>query len=115
MARDQQLRREEQEFMGQNTQLMAEEDKQFQQYSRHVISVMADAQRNMYPLCRVAREGVGGGLGPPFSGVRPSYQVQDSSGAPMPRHVSGVTHNIRKLNEAVDIEEAKRRLGFMWC
>ncbi|KAG7227558.1 hypothetical protein INR49_005373 [Caranx melampygus] len=114
-ARDQQLRREEQEFMAQSTHLMAEEEKQFQQYSQDVISVTAEAQRNTYPLCRAAREGIGGGLGPLFSGARPSYLVQDSSGTQMPKYVSGVTQNIKKLNEAVDLQEAKRRLGFMWC
>lgn len=68
----------------------------------------------MFPLCKAAREGIGGGLGPVFSGVRPSYLVQDSSGAQMPKYVSGATQNIKKLNEAVDIQEAKRRLGFTW-
>ena len=60
------------------------------------------------------REGTGGGLGPVFRGVRPSYLIQDCHGAQMPTSVSDATKNIKKLNEAVDIQEAKRRLGFTW-
>ncbi|XP_018540275.1 cilia- and flagella- associated protein 210 isoform X1 [Lates calcarifer] len=114
IARAQQLRREEHEFEGKNTDLAAEEENQFQQYSQQVIRAAADAQRNVFPLCRAAREGTGGGLGPVFGGVRASYLVQDRSGAQMPKYVSGATQNIKKLNEAVDIQEAKRRLGFTW-
>lgn len=97
-----------------NAELIAEEENQFQQYSQHIINAAAEAQRNVFPLCKAAREGVGGGLGPVFSGVRPRYLVQDSTGAQMPKYVSGATQNIKKLNEAVDIQEAKRRLGFTW-
>ncbi|GAA6231206.1 coiled-coil domain-containing protein 173 isoform X2 [Lates japonicus] len=114
IAKAQLLRREDHEFEGKNTDLAAEEENQFQQYSQQVIRAAADAQRNVFPLCRAAREGTGGGLGPVFGGVRPSYLVQDCSGAQMPKYVSGATQNIKKLNEAVDIQEAKRRLGFTW-
>uniref|UniRef100_A0A3B4WHU9 Cilia and flagella associated protein 210 n=1 Tax=Seriola lalandi dorsalis TaxID=1841481 RepID=A0A3B4WHU9_SERLL len=114
MARHQNLRRDEHEFQAKNAYLVAEEENQFQQYSQHVISAAAEAQRNVFPLCKVAREGIGGGLGPVLGGVRPGYLVQDCSGAQMPQYVSGVTQNIKKLNEVVDIQEAKRRLGFTW-
>ncbi|XP_022596635.1 coiled-coil domain-containing protein 173 [Seriola dumerili] len=114
MARHQNLRRDEHEFQAKNTYLVAEEENQFQQYSQHVISAAAEAQRNVFPLCKAAREGIGGGLGPVLGGVRPGYLVQDCSGAQMPKYVSGVTQNIKKLNEVVDIQEAKRRLGFTW-
>ncbi|XP_040003725.1 coiled-coil domain-containing protein 173 isoform X2 [Xiphias gladius] len=113
IARHQQLRREEHEFEAKNTDLVATEENQFQQYAQHIIDAAAEAQRNVFPLCKAAREGIGGGLGPVCSGVRPSYLVQDCSGAQMPNYVSGATENIKKLNEAVDIQEAKRRLGFM--
>ncbi|XP_075968050.1 cilia- and flagella- associated protein 210 [Anarhichas minor] len=92
-ARRQQLRREEHEFEVKNAELIAEEENQFQQYSQHIIRTAAEAQRNVFPLCKAAR------------GVRPSHLVQD---------VSGSTQNIKKLNEAKDIEEAKKRLGFTW-
>ncbi|XP_019945440.2 cilia- and flagella- associated protein 210 isoform X2 [Paralichthys olivaceus] len=113
-ARQQQLRREEEEFEAKTRDLMAEEEKQFQLYSQQVIHAAAEAQRDVLPLCKAARGGIGGGLGPVFGGVRPSYMVQDCSGAQMPNYISGATQNIKGLHETVDIQEAKKRLGFMW-
>ncbi|XP_005815899.1 coiled-coil domain-containing protein 173 isoform X2 [Xiphophorus maculatus] len=113
-ARLQQMKDDEQEFEAKNAKLSAEEELKFQQYSQHIIKAAAEAKRNLFPLYKATREGVGGGHGPVFSGVRPSYLVQDSSGAQMPRYVSITTESIRKLNEAGDIHEAKKRLGFTW-
>ncbi|XP_035532491.1 coiled-coil domain-containing protein 173 [Morone saxatilis] len=113
-TRHQQLRRDEHEFEEKNSELIAEEENEFQQYSQHVIKAAAEAQRNVFPLRKAAREGIGGGFGPVFNGVRASYLVQDRTGAQMPKYVSGTTQNIKKLNEAEDIEDAKRRLGFTW-
>ncbi|KAI3356228.1 hypothetical protein L3Q82_017472, partial [Scortum barcoo] len=113
-SRQQQQRREEQEFEARNAEFIAEEERQFQQYSQGVIDAAAEAQRNVFPLCKAVREGIGGGLGPASFGVRPSYLVQDQTGAQMPKCVSGATQNIKKLHEAVDIQDAKRRLGFTW-
>ncbi|KAL7384639.1 hypothetical protein ABVT39_006131 [Epinephelus coioides] len=114
IARNQQLRKNEHEFQVMNAELIAEEENQFQQYSKDVINAAAQAQRNVFPLCKAAREGIGGGLGPIFSGVRPSYLVQDSTGAQMPTYVSDATQNIKRLNEVMDIQDAKKRLGFTW-
>uniref|UniRef100_A0A665VHL9 Trichohyalin-plectin-homology domain-containing protein n=2 Tax=Echeneis naucrates TaxID=173247 RepID=A0A665VHL9_ECHNA len=114
MARHQQVRKEEHEFEAKIGCIVAEEENKFHQYSQQVINAASDAQRNIFPLRKAAREGIGGGHGPVFSGVRPSYLVQDCSGAQMPKYVSGVTQDIKKLHEAVDIQEAKRRLGFTW-
>ncbi|XP_070694759.1 cilia- and flagella- associated protein 210 [Pempheris klunzingeri] len=113
-ARHQQLRKEEREFEVMNAQFIAEEETQFQHYSQSVIGAAAEAQRNVFPLCKAAKEGIGGGLGPISCGLRSSYLVQDRTGAQIPKYVSGATQNIKKLNEAVDIEEAKKRLGFTW-
>nr|XP_046259523.1 coiled-coil domain-containing protein 173 [Scatophagus argus] len=113
-ARHKQLRKEEHEFEEQNAKLIAEEENHFQQYSQQVIDAAAESQRNVFPLYKAARDGIGGGLGPISSGAKPIYLVQDCSGAEMPKYVSVVTQNIRKLNEAVDIQEAKKRLGFSW-
>ncbi|XP_053296325.1 cilia- and flagella- associated protein 210 [Pleuronectes platessa] len=113
-ARQQQLRREEEEFEARTRALLAEEEKQFLIYSHEVIHAAAEAQRDVFPLCKAASEGIGGGLGPVFGGVRPSYMVQDRSGAQMPNYSSGATQNIKELHETVDIQEAKKRLGFMW-
>ncbi|KAF3694880.1 Coiled-coil domain-containing protein 173 [Channa argus] len=114
IAKNQQLRKDEYEFEAKNAELFAEEEDKFQEYSQHLISAAAEAQRNVVPLCKAAREGIGGGLAPVFSGARPRYLVQDNSGAQMPLYVSGATQDIKNLNEAVDIQEAKRRLGFTW-
>ncbi|KAM4731502.1 LOW QUALITY PROTEIN: cilia- and flagella- associated protein 210 [Anableps anableps] len=113
-ARLQQMKEEEREFEAKNTKLSTEEEIKFQQYSQSIIRAAAEAKRNLFPLYKAAREGAGGGHGPVFSGVRPSYLVHDSTGAQMPRYVSITTESIRKLNEAGDIHEAKKRLGFTW-
>ncbi|XP_049450347.1 protein CFAP210 [Epinephelus fuscoguttatus] len=114
IARNQQLRKNEHEFQVMNAELIAEEENQFQQYSKDIINAAVQAQRNVFPLCKAAREGIGGGLGPIFSGVRPSYLVQDSTGAQMPTYVSDATQNIKRLNEVMHIQDAKKRLGFTW-
>ncbi|TNN64412.1 Coiled-coil domain-containing protein 173 [Liparis tanakae] len=113
-ARHQQLRREQREFEEKNAELIAEDEHQFQQYAHHVIGEATEARRNVFPLCKAAAEGIGGGRGPVSRGVRPTYLVQDLSDAQLPTYVSGATQNIKQLNEADDILEAKRRLGFTW-
>ncbi|XP_076603195.1 cilia- and flagella- associated protein 210 isoform X2 [Chaetodon auriga] len=113
-AKQQHLRREEHEFDEKNAELMAEEELQFQQYSQQVIYAAVEAKRNVFPLCKAAMEGDGAGFGPIATGVRPRYLVQDRTDAQMPRYVSAVTQTIKVLNEAVDIQDAKRRLGFTW-
>ncbi|XP_074550428.1 cilia- and flagella- associated protein 210 [Halichoeres trimaculatus] len=111
-ARDQQQRKDEYKFLAKNAELMAEEDSKFWEYSQQVINAAAEDQRNVFPLLKAARERCGGpGV---FSGARPSYLVQDSTGAQMPKYTSGVTQEIKKLHEAADTEDAKRRLGFIW-
>ncbi|XP_028249909.1 coiled-coil domain-containing protein 173 [Parambassis ranga] len=113
-ARREKLSAEECQFKAKSEALMAEGEMQFQQYSQQIISAAAGAQRNVYPLCKAAREGVGGGHGPLFGGFRHSYLVQDRSDTQMPKYVSSATETVKKLNEAVNIQEAKRRLGFSW-
>ncbi|CAL8321699.1 unnamed protein product [Merluccius merluccius] len=113
-VRHQQLKIVQRESEAKNAELIAAEEAQFQRYASQVIRAAAEAQRNVFPLNKAAREGLGGGLGPVVSGVRPSYLVQDNSGVEMPRYVCGTTQNIKELNETVDIEGAKKRLGFTW-
>lgn len=108
------LRKEEQELEKMNAELMAQEARRFHQYSQQVIRTAAASQRNIIPLCKAAREAFGGGFDPVGSGIRPVYLVQDQSGAQMPQYVSGVTQDIKKLNQAVDIQAEKKRLGFTW-
>uniref|UniRef100_A0A8C6UNB5 Coiled-coil domain containing 173 n=1 Tax=Neogobius melanostomus TaxID=47308 RepID=A0A8C6UNB5_9GOBI len=102
------------EFEAINDQMRAGEEYEFQLYAKDVIRAAEEAKLNVAPLYKAAREGIGGGAGPAFNGVRPSYVVQDSSGAQMPSYISGATQNIKTLNEAVNIEHAKKRLGFTY-
>ncbi|KAI4873058.1 hypothetical protein NFI96_025480 [Prochilodus magdalenae] len=113
-GQDQRMKKEQQEFEASNAELLAEEENQFQQYAKHVIQTATEAQRNTYPLRKAAREGIGGGLGPVFGGVRPSYLVHDESGVQMPSYICSTTQDIKELNETVDIQQSKKRLGFTW-
>lgn len=97
-----------------NADLMAEEAQRFHQYSQQVIGAAVEGQRNVIPLCKAAREASRGGFRPICGGVEPVYLVQDRTGAQMPQYVSEVTQQIKKLNQAVDIEAQKKRLGFTW-
>ncbi|XP_068602867.1 cilia- and flagella- associated protein 210 [Brachionichthys hirsutus] len=113
-ARHQQQRAEEDEFEEENVKLIAAEESQFQHYSQRVIKGAAKAARNVLPLHKAARERLGGNFGAVSCRARPVYLVQDCTGAQMPKYISGLTQNIKTLNEALDIQEAKRRLGFTW-
>lgn len=74
-----------------------------------------EAQLNVFPLEKAAREGMGGGSADAVSGgAAPIYLVQDHTGAQMPQYVTGNTQSIKKLNEAADFEDGKKRLGFTW-
>ncbi|XP_061580459.1 cilia- and flagella- associated protein 210 [Cololabis saira] len=110
----QRLMDEELELEAKNAELIFEEENEFQQYSRNIINAAAEAKRDVFPLYKAAREGFGGGHGPVFSGVRPSYLAQDYTGAQMPKYVSSTTENIKKLHKVGNFQEAKRRLGFTW-
>ncbi|KAM3608411.1 uncharacterized protein V6R79_024665 [Siganus canaliculatus] len=110
-AQQEHLRRQEHDLEDKNKQLLAEEDEQFQRYSQQVIEAAAEVQRNVFPLRKAGSDG-SSGFGPVSCGARPIYLVQDRTGAHMPKYVSGVTQNVKKLNEAGNIEEGKRRLGF---
>ncbi|XP_056145786.1 cilia- and flagella- associated protein 210 [Lampris incognitus] len=113
-AWDQQLKDRQQDFEAKTAELVAEEEGQFQQYAKHVIDAAKDPRSNVFPLRKAARGGIGGGLGPVVGGLRPSYLVQDDTGVQLPKYVCSTTQNIKGLNETVDIERAKKRLGLTW-
>ncbi|XP_063070604.1 cilia- and flagella- associated protein 210 [Engraulis encrasicolus] len=113
-GREQRLRQDLKEFEVSNGRLVAEEERQFQQYATQVTAVAKEAGRDPSLLRKAAREGIGGGLGPIFGGVRPSYLVQDDTGVQMPSYVGPLTQDVREMNEATDIQKSKRRLGFTW-
>ncbi|KAJ3592566.1 hypothetical protein NHX12_007693 [Muraenolepis orangiensis] len=105
-VRLQQLKTEQREAEVKNAHLVASEEEQFERYTSQVIRAADEAQRNVIPLRRAAKEGLGGG------GGQPSYLVQDASGVEMPRYAGETTRNVKELNETTDIQEAKKRLGF---
>ncbi|XP_056611181.1 cilia- and flagella- associated protein 210 isoform X2 [Triplophysa dalaica] len=113
-ARNHHTRKEEQNFAVKNKALVIEEELEFQRYAKHVIETAEKAGRNTFPLSKASKEGIGGGLGPVFGGLRPSYLVHDESDVQMPKYVSNTTQNIKELNETTNIHQAKKRLGFTW-
>ncbi|XP_052004775.1 cilia- and flagella- associated protein 210 [Xyrauchen texanus] len=113
-ARDNHSKKEQQDFLARNAAIILEEENQFQNYAKQVIETAEKAGRQTYPLLKAAREGIGGGLGPTFGGLRPSYLVHDESGVQMPTYVNSTTQNIKELNQTIDIIRSKKRLGFTW-
>ncbi|XP_064183359.1 cilia- and flagella- associated protein 210-like isoform X2 [Anguilla rostrata] len=111
-AKEQLVKKEQLDFEVKNTELVAAEEQQFQKYAEEVINTATEAKRNTLPLRKAAREGIGGGLGPIFGGLRPSYLVHDSTGVELPKYVSYKTQDIKELYETNDIQLAKKRLGF---
>lgn len=108
------MKNQEQEFQARNAKLIVEDENQFQNYAKHVIEKASEAQRNTSLLCKATKKGIGGGLGPVFRGVRPSYLVQDESGVQLPSYTCSSTQGIKVLNETTDIQVSKKRLGFTW-
>ncbi|XP_010889224.1 coiled-coil domain-containing protein 173 [Esox lucius] len=113
-TKEQQIRKQQHDFETENAELIALEEKQFQQYAKKVINTATEANRNTYPLCKASREGIGGGLGPIFGGVRPSYLVQDDTGVQLPSYVGTRSQDVKELSETCDIQQSKKRLGFTW-
>ncbi|XP_061736054.1 cilia- and flagella- associated protein 210 [Nerophis ophidion] len=111
-ARQHQLRKAEHKFEAENLQLLAEEEEVFKKYSLEVVQAAADARRKVLPLYKAMRDGAA--CGPSFTQARPRYLVQDMSGAELPKYVSDSTWNVKKIHDVVNIEEAKKRLGFTW-
>ncbi|XP_010352732.1 coiled-coil domain-containing protein 173 [Rhinopithecus roxellana] len=90
--------------------LLAEKEKEFQDYAREVIELESEtANKHIYPLVKAVQEGPGGGHGPVLvdrGGLRPSYQANDITGVQLPFYNSqGPKYNFQK---------SKRRLGFTW-
>uniref|UniRef100_A0A8C5RAR9 Trichohyalin-plectin-homology domain-containing protein n=1 Tax=Leptobrachium leishanense TaxID=445787 RepID=A0A8C5RAR9_9ANUR len=101
----------------QNNVLLSKEEDNFQQYAMQVIESATRAGRNPYPLVKVAQRGTGGGHGPVYAergGIRPSYQVQDTSGVQLPAYKNDTTQQIKEIYDASDIQKGKTKLGFTW-
>ncbi|OWK00123.1 hypothetical protein Celaphus_00015793, partial [Cervus elaphus hippelaphus] len=91
--------------------LVAEKEKEFQDYAREVIESESEStNKYIYPLVKAVQEGPGGGRGPVLvdrGGLRPSYQAKDTTGVQLPFYNSqGSKYN--------NFQKSKRRLGFTW-
>ena len=95
-------------------ELLAIEERQFQEYATKVIDHCEKGGRNTYPLRKAAQPGHGGGGGPVFEGkggIRPSYMVMDKSGKQMPHYQRDSTEETKQNIHDV---QTKKRLGFVW-
>ncbi|XP_072331972.1 cilia- and flagella- associated protein 210 isoform X2 [Scyliorhinus torazame] len=93
------------------------EKQQFEKYAQQVIDAAAKKGRNVYPLIKAANQGIGGGRGPVFTekgGIRPSYQVKDTSGVQLPNYKRSTTEAVKNIHDKCDIERSKKSLGFIW-
>ncbi|KAG8510409.1 Coiled-coil domain-containing protein 173, partial [Galemys pyrenaicus] len=89
--------------------LLAEKEKEFQDYAREVIQFESEStNKYIYPLVKAVQMGPGGGRGPVFTdrgGLRPSYQANDITGVQLPFYNS---HGSKYNN----FQKSKGRLGF---
>ncbi|XP_066089000.1 cilia- and flagella- associated protein 210 isoform X1 [Saccopteryx bilineata] len=99
------------EYCRRTEDLMAEKEKEFQDYAREVIQLESEStNKYIYPLVKAVQEGPGGGRGPVLMGrgrLRPSYQENDFKGVQLPSYNSqGSKYN--------NFHKSKKRLGFTW-
>ncbi|XP_073927158.1 cilia- and flagella- associated protein 210 isoform X2 [Castor canadensis] len=104
-------KQEELDYWRHTEMLAAEKEKEFQNYAREVIKFESESgNKHIYPLVKAAQKGPGGGRGPAFvdrSGVKPSYQANDSTGGQLP------FYNPQRARYN-DFQKSKGRLGFTW-
>lgn len=90
--------------------LVAEKEKEFQDYAREVIELESDSTNKcIYPLVKAVQEGPGGGRRPVLmgrGGFGPSYQANDSTGVQLPFYNS--------QGSKCNFQKSKGKLGFTW-
>uniref|UniRef100_A0A4W2GZN0 Cilia and flagella associated protein 210 n=3 Tax=Bos indicus x Bos taurus TaxID=30522 RepID=A0A4W2GZN0_BOBOX len=106
-----QAKQAESEYCRLTEALVAEKEKEFQDYAREVIESESESTKKyIYPLVKAVQEGPGGGRGPVLvdrGGLRPSYQANDTTGVQLPFYNSqGSKYN--------NFQKSKGRLGFTW-
>ncbi|KAB1278991.1 Coiled-coil domain-containing protein 173 [Camelus dromedarius] len=106
-----QAKQAELEYYRRTEALVAEKEKEFQEYAREVTELESEStNKYIYPLVKAVQEGSGGGHGPIFvdrGGLRPSYQANDITGVQLPFYNSqGSKYN--------NFQKSKGRLGFTW-
>ncbi|XP_076026070.1 cilia- and flagella- associated protein 210-like [Genypterus blacodes] len=107
------LRKTDRDLSMQHAELLVFEENAFDKYSRQIIKTAEDAEQNVFPLCKAAFEGTGGGLGPLIGGVRPSYLEQDDIGAQLLRDARETSQNIKEPDEVEDIEKTRKQVRFI--
>ncbi|XP_006734775.2 coiled-coil domain-containing protein 173 [Leptonychotes weddellii] len=99
------------EYCRLNEALVAEKEKEFQDYAREVIELESEStNKYIYPLVKAVQEGHGGGRGPVFvnrGGLRPRYQANDGAGVQLPFCNS-------QGSKYSNFQKSKGRLGFTW-
>ncbi|XP_045726233.1 cilia- and flagella- associated protein 210 [Mirounga angustirostris] len=99
------------EYCRLNEALVAEKEKEFQDYAREVIELESEStNKYIYPLVKAVQEGHGGGRGPVFvnrGGLRPCYQANDGAGVQLPFYNS-------QGSKYSNFQKSKGRLGFTW-
>ncbi|XP_048201237.1 protein CFAP210 [Perognathus longimembris pacificus] len=105
-----QAKEEELDYYRSADALVAEKEKDFQDYAREVIKLeLESGNKFTYPLVKAVQKGPGGGHGPALverGGLRPSYQTNDITGVQLPSYNSqGTKYNFQKC---------KGRLGFTY-
>ncbi|KAF3824393.1 hypothetical protein GH733_008678, partial [Mirounga leonina] len=97
------------EYCRLNEALVAEKEKEFQDYAREVIELESEStNKYIYPLVKAVQEGHGGGRGPVFvnrGGLRPCYQANDGAGVQLPFYNS-------QGSKYSNFQKSKGRLGF---
>ncbi|XP_005857614.1 PREDICTED: coiled-coil domain-containing protein 173 isoform X3 [Myotis brandtii] len=101
-----QAKEDHREYCRLTEELMAEKEKQFQDYAREVIKFESEStNKHIYPLVKSVQRGPGGGHGPVLTnrgGLRPSYQTNDFQ---LPSYnLQGSKYN--------NFQKSKGRLGF---
>ncbi|XP_059503226.1 cilia- and flagella- associated protein 210 [Stegostoma tigrinum] len=105
------------EYKQKSLALIEMEKKEFEEYAQQIIVAATKKGRNVYPLLKAAHQGIGGGRGPVLieeGGIRPSYQVKDTSGVQLPNYKRSTTEEIKHLYDRCDFQKSKKSLGFTW-
>uniref|UniRef100_A0A8D0H8C7 Trichohyalin-plectin-homology domain-containing protein n=1 Tax=Sphenodon punctatus TaxID=8508 RepID=A0A8D0H8C7_SPHPU len=115
-AREQHEKQAELDYVAQGEAIAMLKEQEFQEYAKQVIDSESKTAKNLYPLFRAAKEGIGGGHGPVYrerGRLRPSYQSRDVSGTQLPSYSGIATQEIKELSEH-GVQKTKGRLGFTW-
>ncbi|XP_061105328.1 cilia- and flagella- associated protein 210-like [Conger conger] len=112
-ATDRLQQRREMESDRKYSELIAEEEEQFQRYTDGMISAARKANRNTFPLLKAAQHGMWAGVGPIYGGLRANYLVPGAGYNQMPNYVRTTTKDLQRLYGTKESQSASR-LNFIW-